>query len=170
MSEPPILPPDAQTRFSTGDNPYSPSHIEPLGNTSGEQGPLTIAYWGALAFLIPIATALCIYAPGIGIPTAIALVSAAIRVPLMRARPRAPTTASLPQPLILLLTSSLFCLIFQIAATSVFCIVCFPLGLMTLSLMASGNDTPIFFVFGLSGLIALAAYLFLFRLSLRMSF
>lgn len=170
MSEPPILPPDESAPYTAAGNPYSPSHIEPASKTTVELGKLPITYWAVLAFLFPIAAALCAYAPGIGIPTAVALVSAAIRVPLMRARPRTQSTTGLPQPLILLLTSSVFCLMFEIAATSVFCIVCFPLGLMTFSMIGSGNDSPIFVVFGLSGLIALLAYLFLFRLSLRMSF
>ncbi len=128
---------------------------------------LSTAYWGVLAFLIPIVVAFCIYLPGIGVPTAIALVSAVIRVPLMRAKPRINPEMVLPQPLMLLLISWIFCLLFEIAATSVFCVVCFPLGLMAFSFQ--GEDAAIIFVFGLSGLIALAAYIFLFRLSLRMS-
>lgn len=169
MPEPPILPPHASAPYSAANNPYSPSHIEPTNSTTGELGKLPLAYWAVLVFLFPIVAALCTYAPGIGIPIAIALVSAVIRVPLIRARARTQSVARLPQPLILLLTSSVFCLLFEIASVCAFCIVCFPLSLMTFSMIGSGNDSPIFVVFGLSGLIALAAYLFLFRLSLRLS-
>lgn len=175
MNEPPILPSDVPADDSTPSrlpvaeesNPYAPAHIEREESIPHQVTRLPGIYWATLAAVFPLTALACYVVPGVGIPAAIALVSAVIRVPLMRARPRAATMRAIPQPLVLLLTSWIFCLIFGFAAVCSFCIICFPLGLMSFGLGGQGAAIPM--VFGVSGIIGLLVYLYLFRLSLRMS-
>lgn len=113
--------------------------------------------------------AACTLIPGLGVPALLAFVSAMVRVPLMRAQARTGIKTPLPSPLLLLLISWIFSLIFGFAAVCAFCIVCLPLGVMTLGIGWDSDRITMPLVFGLSGLIGLLCYGFLFRLSLRMS-
>lgn len=173
MNDPPILPPggslpEPEELLPPVHNPYAPSVVEPIAELASGVPLLPGNYWVALAVVYPLTLLLCAVLPGWGIPALIALVSATIRVPMMRARPRPPGMGPLPRPVWLLLISWVFCGMFGIAAFTAFCVVCFPLGLMTFSIYdARGMSIPV--VFGFSGLIGLLVYLFLFRLSLRLS-
>ncbi len=166
MTEPPIQP--AGELSPELNNPYTPGRIDPVQLEGAALEKLPVKYWTVLAVAFPTILAVCYFVPGIGIPALIALVSAIIRVPLMRGRPRTLNAPVLPRPLSLLFSSWIFCLLFQIAATAVFCVICMPLGFLAVSINEGvGMSLPI--VFGLSGVIAIVAYAFLVRLSLKMS-
>lgn len=117
-----------------------------------------------------------IWYPFTGIPGIIALVSAAIRVPLLQRRHAELPAVPRPQPLWLLLSSWFFCMAFGAASCIAFCAVCIPGGFLVLTVAGNGLPTNgpfgigIFgtIVLGLSGLTALASYIFLIRLSLSM--
>jgi len=171
MSEPPILPaddsiPPRQAEPAVG-NPYAPARVEPSESLPNLLPNLPAYYWGTLAVAFALTALACYFVPGVGLPAAIGLVSAVIRVPWMRARPRPASMRPIPQPIVHLLISWIFCLFFGFAAICSFCMVCFPLGLMTFGL--AGEATALPMVFGVSGIIGLLVYLYLFRLSLRMS-
>ncbi len=184
MNEPPILPPDKGPGHSFQpvdeptqlENPYAPAGSDPRPiQSTPTTPPLSSAYWMAVLGALVLMVAASVWFPFAGIPGIIGLVSAAIRVPLIQRRQAELQAEPLPQPLWLLLTSWFLCMVFGAASCIAFCAVCIPGGFLVLGV--SGNGLPSggpfgvgtfgTFVLGLSGLIALACYIFLIRLSLN---
>lgn len=179
MSEPPIFPPDGSSdeRSPIGNatdeplvNPYAPTTTDPApaAFNRGETF-LPMQYWASVGMCLLIFGVLAFLAPGLGVPALLALIAAAVRVPLLQRRlSRTRQLSSLPQPLLLLLTSWGLMLAAGFASIIAFCMICIPSGIAVFSI-DSRADAMIGVVFGVSGLVGLAAFVFLFRLSLRMS-
>ncbi len=166
MDEPPIIsnePPDPREPPEV--NPYAASASSP---PSAGSIRLSRDYWIVLAMAIFVFGLLCYLAPGLGVPAMTATIAAAVRVPLLQRRFRTQyTDRQISRPLILLCTSWLFCLAMSAAASIAFVVICIPAGLASIAI-ANGEDTAIAVAFGLSALLALAAYILLFIVSLRL--
>ncbi|MCA9179809.1 MAG: hypothetical protein KDA51_00110, partial [Planctomycetales bacterium] len=115
MTEPPILPDDSQLRPATSvanefENPYAPTATAATAKTA-QSLDLPPAYWVALLVAFGGFALLSYVAPGLGVPAVFALVSAAIRVPLLQRRLPTMSTVDRPNPLVMLLTSWGFSLV-----------------------------------------------------------
>ncbi len=170
MTEPPILPNDSQYSRPISapndlENPYAPTATAPTVGTKLSLD-LPLVYWIVLLVALAGFAMLSYVAPGLGVPAVVALVSAAIRVPLLQRRLPTMSTVDRPNPLVMLLTSWGFSLLIGAASLIAFCVICVPAGILAFSIDGAGIAVPI--VFGLSGLIALIVYVWLFWLSLNM--
>ncbi len=174
MAEPPILPgasPNFEGPHPTdapdSENPYASVDIGTLHHNEARV-ELPIVYWCVLLCLIVLFTLAAFASSGVALPGIVALVAASIRVPLLQLRlsRRAPDV-KLPKPLLLLLTSWVFMLVAGFAACAAFVAICIPSGLIVFN-SSGGEETAVTFVLGISGLAALAAYILLFVLSLRL--
>ena len=174
MHEPPILPEDLRGEFNSDDpapvpekleNPYAPTAQGPTLDVS-QALYLPMAYWVLLLLALVGLTLLSFPAPGLGIPALLALVSAAVRVPLLQRRLANIPTSQPANPIGMLLTSWIFSLLIGAASLVAFCVICLPAGFLAMSV--NGQGLGISTVFAISGLCALGVYVFLFRLSLKM--
>lgn len=174
MHEPPILPEDSRGELSSDDpalgpekleNPYAPTAEGPALEVS-QALYLPMAYWTLLLLAFIGLTSLSFPAPGLGIPALLALVSAAVRVPLLQRRLASIPASQPAHPIGMLLTSWVFSLLIGAASLVAFCVICVPAGFLALSV--NGQGFGISMVAGISGLCALGVYVFLFRLSLKM--
>ena len=147
------------------ENPYAPTASATTAQTAYSMD-LPLAYWVALLVAFGSFTLLSFVAPGLGVPAVFALISAAIRVPLLQRRLPTMSTVDRPNPLVMLLTSWGFSLVIGAASLVAFCVVCVPMGFFAIAVDGEGYAIPI--VFGLCVLIALFVYVLLFRMSLRM--
>ncbi len=183
MNEPPILPGNGDrlpegnlgSDHTTQPNPFGPTLVEPLESSIPSTIDLPAKYWVALAIAFLVFLGLCFIVPGFGVPGVLALIAAAIRVPLVQRR-QAINLAHLPspQPLALLLTSWIFSLVFGVTSCIAFCIICIPSGFLVLAVSpnsfqggGNGGENLIPIVLGISGFIALACYVMLFIWSLK---
>lgn len=170
MNEPPILPDDSQYNQPTSapnefENPYAPTTAAPTAQTA-QSLDLPPTYWVVLIAAFGGFAILSYVATGLGVPAIFALISAAIRVPLLQRRLPTMSTIDRPNPLVMLLTSWGFSLVIGAASLVAFCVICVPMGFLALAADGKGNAIPI--VIGLSGFITLFVYVLLFRMSLKM--
>lgn len=104
---------------------------------------------------------------GMGIPPIIALVFALVRVPLLqKTLSRIAPEKRQVAPIWMLLVSWCFMLIALFGSLLAFVVVCLPTSILTFSV--STGDESFIIVVGLSSFVALAAYGFLFYLSLKL--
>ncbi len=169
MDEPPILSQPNDPRDDGGEvNPFAASAVveyqRPPGATT-----LTAAYWALLIVVLLLFIAGTVMF-GLPLPGLVATVAAAVRVPLLQKRQAREFPERVPaNPFLLLLTSWVFMLVAGFASGIAFVVVCLPTSMVVLS-AGSPEDVAFAFVLGLSGIVWLLTYLFLFRLSLRLPF
>lgn len=166
MDEPPIV--DPRENEPTGPiNPFEATVVDSQASENGSTN-LSSAFWVMVLGAGIGFGALCPILPGIGVPGLAALVAAVIRVPLVQRRLSASRPNQIqPSPVGMLMASWVFALIMGFAALIAFCIVCLPAGLFMFSAGGEGEYAG-YALFGISGLIGFAVFLFLFYVSLRL--
>lgn len=148
-------------------NPFAATVVQPYSDEA-YGGSIPARYWVVLIAAFVLFGGGSYFLPGLGIPSFVALIAAAIRVPLLQRRLHARKPGrQQPPALSLLLTSWIFMLMTGFASLIAFAIVCLPAGLLMFS--ASGEDEAmIILVFSICGLIGFAVFVFLFYASLRL--
>ncbi len=169
MKDPPILPDGSQDDQpavppNRMQNPYAPTVAQPTAKAA-QSVDLPPAYWAVLLVAFGGFALLSYLAVGLGVPALFALLSAAIRVPLLQLRSPTTSIADRPSPLIMLLTSWGLSLIGGVASVIAFCATCLPLGFLA---AVADQRLGMLLVIGLSVLVAGVIYILLFRLSLRL--
>lgn len=156
-----------QSASSEPVNPFAATVVE-LGNDEAYGGSIPARYWVVLIAAFVFFGGASYFLPGIGIPSVVALIAAAIRVPLLQRRLHARKPGrQQPPALSLLLTSWIFMLMTGFASLIAFAIVCLPAGFLVFS--TSGEDgAMIILLFSICGLIGFAVFVFLFYASLRL--
>ncbi len=150
-------------------NPFAPVLTSrPLPLATGRTD-LRREFWIAVGLATLLFGLLVVIQPFFGIVSLLALVVAVIRVPIFqRHKTRLNPEVQLPNAVALLVTSWIFMLMCGFASLVAFCCVCIPAGLFTFNSYNESNFL-ITFVFGGSGLVGLTAFIYLFRLSLRLA-
>lgn len=167
MDEPPIQHPPVET---DGENPFAPSSFADESVQSQGSGiNLPVVYWLVLIAAMVIFIAVTVASDGLALPAVVALVAAAVRVPVMQMRlsRRNPTHRPL-SPIVMLLVSWCFMLVALFAALIAFMVICVPSAIFSYSGSSSTGDNAIAFVFGVSGMVSLGCFVFLFYLSTKL--
>lgn len=162
IQPPPIVPPD------DGSNPFAPtqSYQLPPGRGSVHLPP---AYWIMALVAMVVFIVVSFLFSGVGVPPIIALVLALIRVPLVQKRlSRIAPEKSQVAPIWMLLVSWCFMLLCLFGALLAFVVVCLPTSIFAFATGPGSGDETFILVIGLSSFVALAAYGFLFYLSLKL--
>lgn len=164
MDEPPIQ------HSNEEDNPFAPSSFVDEGTPSPNCGIyLPASFWAAFVIALVVFVGATYFFYGLGIPAIVAIIAAAIRVPIMQNQfaksqvPRRPLA-----PVVMLLISWCFMLLACFAALFAFVVVCVPVSIFSYSGSNGSGDSVIFTVFGASGLVASGCFLFLFYLSTKL--
>lgn len=166
MAEPPILP---NSNEPSSANPYAPTYVDtPVPRIAKNQ--LDSTFWIALAFLLVATILLSVVVFPLSLIGMFASIAAAIRVPLLQRRHAQEvggfenTLPSLPTPLALLFTSLALNIVFIIVSFIAFAAVCVP------GTIAFGFGEASYTVLGVSAVIGLACFGWMFYFSLRLRF
>lgn len=172
MSEPPIVNPRSGSSPEEGGaaneaNPFAPSTS--LESSISETGRINLPlyYWVTLVMSLVVLILLAYWSEGMLLPGIVAIVAAAVRVPLLQRRQsvRWPQRSQ-PNPVVFLLSSWAFMLLNCFASSIAFLAICFPLGLFLFSTQA--DDSAAVILIGLSSLAGLSAFVLIFIISLRL--
>ena len=174
MDDPPIVPngmgsssPRNSTEREAEENPYAPSaSLEVAESTTVSHLPLSPGYWITVVLVLVLFVVIAFLSSGMSLPFIVAMVFAAIRVPLLRRKlkQREPTR-TLPNEYGSLGISFLFVLFSGFASFVSFAVVCVP---GTLIFAATGLDEMSFLIgIALGSLAALFVFGILFFLSLK---
>lgn len=165
MEDPPIQQPP-RVHSGDGPNPFAPTQSAELPSPRGRVN-LPPAYWVVAGIAMVAFIVISFLFVGMGIPPIIALVFALVRVPLLQKRlSRIAPEKRQVAPIWMLLVSWCFMLIALFGSLLAFVVVCLPTSILTFSV--STGDESFIIVVGLSSFVALAAYGFLFYLSLKL--
>lgn len=168
---------DAEEDTFESVNPYAPSQQPPMGQQPFESDVasrrLGTAYWFTFACLLVGLAVLTPWLPGLTIPAMIALILAAIRVPIIQKRVllREPHKR-LPYSLVMLLTSAGIVLMIEAAAAATFMAICIPGGFLLFTVAGAGGNEGLIIasLFGGSILAAMVVFFFIYNLSLKLPF
>ena len=149
-------------------NPFAPVSAGSAGSSVVARTNLDSSFWVVFFLAVLLFGGLTVVLPFIGGVGLAALVAAVVRVPLLQThKARVRPGVELAGPVALLATSWVFMLACGFAACVAFCVVCFPSTVLALNI-DQGESVLWPIVFGVSGLVGLVAFGFLFRLSLRL--
>lgn len=173
MTDPPRVPGPKTDRsddaLEHGINPYATAEPVEREAPARARVELPAVYWIAIVAALAIFVLACFVWDGLPLPAVLALLAAAVRVPLLQLRlTRTRPLKELPSPLLLLLTSWSFMLVSIFAAAIAFVAICLPAGIITWNMAGSGGDGSVGIILVLSGGVGLAAFVALFFYSLRL--
>lgn len=172
MHEPPILPSEPNDSDSSTteqiDNPFAPS--AQFTETIQQGSPrvdLPPVFWIVLVLAALFFAFVTYTSQGFTLPGLVAILAASVRVPLVQRRQtRTRAGVQLPHSLLMLLASWAICFMGILASGIAFVAICIPTSILLMS--GSGSDQGMMVAIGLSGFLAIAAFLLLFIVSLRL--
>lgn len=154
---------------ATDQNPYAPTQSHASFSETTPRTSLSAPFWLALAGLSLVCLVSAVAIPGIGIVLLLAIVPAAIRVPLVQRRITSRGEAvPVPNGARLLATSWGLMLAFSFTSLVAFFMSCFPAGYLLNNVSILRVNVTFSMICAVSGLFALAVFVVQFVLSLRM--